>query len=77
MNDAQSNDRGKSKDRGINKWVNKQLWRVKQTYAVFQPMLSIIQLLLWAVIAIGISEWFTLTWETFTLSVFGLSLIHI
>lgn len=55
----------------VNKWVNKQLWRVKQTYLVFQPMVNIVQLLLWLVIAIGVNEWFTLSWEIFVFIILG------
>ncbi len=48
-------------------WANKQIWRVTQTYIVFRPFFNVIQLILWIVIAIGVSDWFSLTWDTFTI----------
>ena len=48
-------------------WTNKQIWRVTQTYVVLRPFFNMVQLILWGVIAIGVNEWFALTWETFTI----------
>lgn len=49
----------------INKFVNKQLWRIKQVFLVFQPFILVIQLLLWIVITIGVTNWFELSFEMF------------
>lgn len=63
----------------INKFVNKQMWRIKQTFLVFQPFIIVIQLLLWVVITIGITEWFELTFDAFMWIIFltfiGMNLI--
>lgn len=48
-------------------WTNKQIWRITQTYRVLQPMIAIVQVILWVVIAVGINEWFALTLETFAI----------
>lgn len=66
---------GEVSEMTVNSWVNKQLWRVKQTYIVFQPMANIVQLLLWGIIAIGVNEWFSLTWELFAVIVLGTLLV--
>lgn len=49
----------------INKWTNKQIWRITKLYQIFQPMINIVQLLLWGVIAIGVNAWFELSFEVF------------
>lgn len=48
-------------------WTNKQIWRVTQTYVVLRPFFNVVQLILWGVIAIGVNEWFSLTWENFAI----------
>ena len=49
----------------INIFVNKQLWRIKQTFQVFRAFFDLTQILLLVVMSIGISAWFSLSFEMF------------
>jgi len=53
----------------FNNWHDKRIWRITKTYPLTQPILAVIQLILWVVIAIGNYVWFDLAVETFGLPI--------
>lgn len=47
----------------MKKWINKQLWRVTQTYRLLAPFIDITKIVLWGIITIGITQWFVVSFE--------------
>lgn len=45
----------------MKKWINKQLWRVTQTYRLLAPFIDITKIIMWGVITVGITQWFIVT----------------
>lgn len=63
----------------LNSWGNKQLWRIKATWDLLRPIVGIVQLLLYFLIAVGVNNWFVLDEQSFLMitlvTLIGLNLL--